>query len=123
RRGEIAVESSQSPRQIVDTVQRYIRENFAQSIDFSATAARYGFSGSYLARIFRDRIGVAPQRYLIDCRILAAKRLLADTELLIQEIGARVGYADPYHFCKVFKQNAGKSPSQYRKQHPPVNHK
>ncbi|MBN1777580.1 MAG: AraC family transcriptional regulator [Clostridiales bacterium] len=115
RRGEIVAESSQSPGQIVDAVQHYIRDNLAQPINFSATAARYGFSGSYLTRIFRNRVGISPHRFLTECRIFTAKQLLTDTELLIREVGARVGYTDSFHFCKIFKQNTGISPSQYRK--------
>ncbi len=115
-RSIISSEVSQSPEQIAETVLCYIREHYTGAVDFSKLAVKFGFSGSYLARIFRERTGMSPQRYLIDCRIVAAKRLLADTELLVHDVGTRVGYADPFHFCKVFKQNVGVSPSQYRKQ-------
>jgi two-component system, response regulator YesN len=119
-RNEIAAEISQSPGQIAETVRRHIQENFANAIDFAAIATRYGFSGSYLTRIFHLQVGVSPQRYLIDCRIQSARQLLADTELLVREVGVLVGYADPFHFCKVFKQKTGMSPSQYRKRYPLV---
>ena len=112
----ISAETSQSPRQIAETVQEYIRRNFADPLDFTEIAGRYGFSGSYLARIFHIQAGVSPRQYLIDCRIFAAKKLLADTELMVNEVGSRVGYADAYYFSKVFKQNTGMSPIQYRKQ-------
>jgi two-component system, response regulator YesN len=116
-RSVISAEASQSPGQIAEIVQEYIRRNYADPVDFSEIANRYGFSGSYLARIFHIRLGVSPQRYLIDYRILIAKQLLADTELLVREVGARVGYDDPFHFCKVFKQCAGMSPSEFRRKH------
>jgi len=121
-RNEISAEVSQSPGKIVEAVQRYIHENYANVIDCSGLAGEYGFSGSYLARIFRDRVGVSPQRYLIDCRIFAAKSLLADTELMVREVGVRAGYADAYYFSKIFRQNTGMSPMQYRKQHAIAEH-
>ena len=114
---ELSVELSRTPEQVVETLQRYIQENYAQSLDFSAIALRYGFSGSYLTRIFRSHTGTPPQQFLTNCRMVAAKQLLADTQLLVRDVGARVGYADPFHFCKVFKNRTGLSPLKYRKQH------
>jgi two-component system response regulator YesN len=115
-RGVLAAAAPKPPEKIVEMVQCYIRENYAHAIDFAALAGQYGFSGSYLTRIFHHGTGVTLQRYLIDYRVLCAKQLLTDTELSIQEIGARVGYPDPFHFSKVFKQNAGVNPTQYRGQ-------
>ena len=43
-----------------------------------------------------------------------AKKLLLDSQLSIKEIAARVGYPDPFHFSKSFKNAVGMSPAQYR---------
>jgi two-component system, response regulator YesN len=115
-RGALTAAAPSPPEKIVETVKCFIRENYTRMIDFASLAGQYGFSGSYLTRIFHHSTGVTLQRYLIDYRILCAKQLLTDTELSIQEIGARVGYPDPFHFSKVFKQNAGVNPTQYRSQ-------
>jgi two-component system, response regulator YesN len=116
-RGAVAVDVSRGRESIVETVECYIRENYAQAVDFSTLASRYGFSGSYLSRIFHSQRAISPQKYLIDYRIRCAKQLLADTRLTIQETGARVGYPDPFHFSKVFKQYTGMNPTQYRNLH------
>lgn len=108
-------EKQENAEKIVSTVQTYLKEHFAQAIDFSAIAGQYGFSGSYLTRIFHEKTGMTPQKYLIQYRIAYAKRLLADTKLSVQEVGTRVGYPDPFHFSKVFKQNVDVSPAQFRK--------
>ncbi len=113
-RGAVAADVPHRQEDIVETVECYLRENYAQAVDFSALASRYGFSGSYLSRIFRNQTGETPQKYLIDYRIRRAKQLLLDTKLTIQETGARVGYPDPFHFSKVFKQYTGVNPTQYR---------
>ena len=111
----LSPEKQENAEKIVSAVQAYLKEHFAQPIDLAAIANQYGFSSSYLARIFHEKTGVTPQKYLIQHRISAARRLLADTKLSVQEVGAHVGYPDPFHFSKVFKQNTNTSPAQFRK--------
>jgi two-component system, response regulator YesN len=114
-KGMLSPEKQESVEKIVSAVQTYLKDHYAQPIDFSAIACQYGFSGSYLSRIFHEKTGVTPQKFLIQHRIACAKRLLADTKLSVQEVGAHVGYPDPFHFSKVFKQNVCLSPAQFRK--------
>ena len=95
-------EKPEGADKIVSTIQAFIKDNYAQTIDFSSIANQYGFSGSYLTRIFHEKVGLTPQKFLIKYRISCAKRLLTDTRLSVQEVGARVGYPDPFHFSKVF---------------------
>ena len=44
-----------------------------------------------------------------------ARRLLAETDWRVNEIGARSGFADEKHFLKVFKAAAGVSPTEWRR--------
>jgi AraC-like DNA-binding protein len=41
--------------------------------------------------------------------------LLAQTDYSMKEIAERLGFSNQYYFSKVFKENNGVSPSQYRK--------
>lgn len=111
----LSSEKQDNAEKIVSAVQAYLKDHYAQPIDFATVSSQYGFSGSYLARIFHEKIGVTPQKYLIQYRINHARRLLTDTDLSVQEVGERVGYPDPFHFSKVFKQNMSVSPAQYRR--------
>ena len=43
-----------------------------------------------------------------------ARKLLRDSRLSVGEIAARVGYPDPFHFSKTFKNSEGVSPSRFR---------
>ncbi|BBF41333.1 two-component response regulator yesN [Lachnospiraceae bacterium KM106-2] len=53
--------------------------------------------------------------YLKDIRIEQAKRLLVDTDEKIISISHRVGYENEKHFMKIFRNECGISPSEYRK--------
>ena len=57
---------------------------------------------------FRDELGAA--------RVDAARRLLAETDLKIQEIARRVGYASHANLTSLFTRSTGQSPAAYREQ-------
>jgi transcriptional regulator GlxA family with amidase domain len=43
-----------------------------------------------------------------------ARRLLAETDLPISEVGARVGYENQSHFTKIFHEATGLTPRAFR---------
>lgn len=54
---------------------------------------------------------------LAECRMAAARRLLADARfdgLTVAEIGRRVGLLDPSHFVRVFRRGTGLTPGALR---------
>ena len=100
--------------QIVQNVMIYLRENYSRQIDFAAVAEAQAVSAPYLSRLFHEYAGVSPSRYLTGYRMEQAKELRRDSRLSIGEIAERVGYPDPFHFSKTFKNTVGVSPSQFR---------
>ena len=116
RKQQIAPRRQLTPLEIVDSVMIYLRENYDKQIDFAAIAESQAISAPYLSKLFHDHAGTSPSKYLIDFRIQQAKKLLVDSQLSIKEIAARVGYSDPFHFSKSFKNTVGVSPAQFREQ-------
>ena len=103
-----------SAEQIVQKVMIYLRENYSEQIDFASVAEAHAISAPYLSRLFHEYAGISPSQYLTGYRMEQAKKLLRDSRLTIGEIAARVGYPDPFHFSKVFKNKVGVCPSQFR---------
>ena len=60
--------------------------------------------------------GVTYAELVSRCRFREAQRLLTESEDAVQEIAARLGYADPSSFGRAFVRWAGTSPRQYRRQ-------
>jgi AraC-like DNA-binding protein len=52
--------------------------------------------------------------YLRGLRMDRAKRLLREEELTVAQVADAVGFSDPYHFSRVFRQHVGMPPSRYR---------
>jgi AraC family transcriptional regulator len=76
-------------------------------------AAAY-LSPFHFARLFKKLTGASPHAYLATLRVERAQRLLAETDLSIAEVSARVGYSSSSHFTKAFRQARGLTPTAFR---------
>lgn len=99
----------------VDYAANFIRANYA-TVKIADVAKYIGIHRSYLTGIFKKKMRVSPQEYLMLCRIKQACKLLEETNNPIQEISRKVGYDNPLTFSKTFKSYCGMSPRAYRQQ-------
>lgn len=85
-------------------------------IDVEALAMELCMSKSTLRRKLTDLTGDSPVNYITKIRIDYAKQLLkGNPDLTINEVGMRCGFSDQAYFSRLFKQQVGVSPLQYRK--------
>ena len=95
----------------------YMEQNFQNDISIEEIAAVCGINRSYLGKIFRNSIGRSPQEFLMNYRMVKATELLKLTSLSIADIGTAVGYGNPLHFSRAFKNIYGVSPREWRNEH------
>ncbi len=95
---------------------RYIEEHFAENISIEDLAMQVGLSRSYFSRMFKARMAVSPQDYLMNCRMRKAEELLLHSDDSVKEIAPQVGYKNPLNFSRAFKDYYGMSPTEWRKQ-------
>jgi AraC family transcriptional regulator len=86
-----------------------------QDLTLKALAAASYLSPFHFARLFKKLTGASPHNYLAGIRASRAQLLLADTDLSVTEIGARVGYLSGSHFTKAFRLATGTTPREFRK--------
>ena len=86
-----------------------------QDLTLRALAAASYLSPFHFARLFKKLTGATPHNYLANIRAARAQLLLAETELSVTEIGARVGYLSASHFTKAFRLATGTTPREFRK--------
>lgn len=60
----------------------------------------------------RRVLGATPQQAFLAVRLERARALLTGTTLSVKEVAATCGFADQFHFSRVFKKRYGTSPSQ-----------
>jgi len=86
-----------------------------QDLSLKALAAASYLSPFHFARLFKKLTGLSPHNYLASIRATRAQLLLAETDLSVSEIGARVGYLSGSHFTKAFRLATGATPREFRK--------
>jgi AraC-like DNA-binding protein len=105
--------SSLSPR--VTEALRVFREDPASVHSIDAFASRLGASRSHFDREFTNQVGQPPRQFLINCKMIEARRYLESSHLRVGEIAEALGYKDIYFFSRQFKQLVGVSARDYRK--------
>jgi AraC family transcriptional regulator len=86
-----------------------------QDLTLKALAAASYLSPFHFARLFKKLTGTSPHNYLAGIRATRAQLLLAETDLPVTQIGARVGYLSGSHFTKAFRIATGATPREFRK--------
>lgn len=112
--GTSAVPESAYPEAVRNAI-IFLRENYAVPFDAAQTAAAVGLSQSHLRALFDKWLGESPKQFHTRCRIEQARRLLNEQRLPVVEVAFHVGFTDPHHFSRVFKQVMGVAPSHYTK--------
>lgn len=92
----------------------FIREHYRENISLEMLADYLEITPEYLSTLFNKEVGINFSTFLKRFRISQAKRLLKGTDKKIYAISAEVGYHDPKYFNRVFKEEIGLSPGDYR---------
>ena len=67
------------------------------------------------ARRFTATTGTTPLRWLLDQRILTVQRLLEETDLPVDTVATRCGFASAVSLRPVFVKRVGVAPREYRR--------
>lgn len=100
---------------MVTEVKKYIEEHLTEHISRTQVAEHVALNENYLSRLFHQEIGMSISDYILQKRIVLAKRLLVQTDRSVSEIGNEVGYDATAYFIRLFKREVGKTPKEYRK--------
>jgi AraC-like DNA-binding protein len=92
----------------------WMREHIEQKPKLRELARHAGASVSHLTTLFRLKMGYPPMDYFNRLKIQRACFLLDETTIHVKEIGASLGFGDPYYFSRIFRQIMGVSPRGYR---------
>lgn len=99
----------------IERILLYINSNYHEKISIDDITRRFDTNRTTLSKKFLNVTGNSVISYLNKHRISIASMLLRDTTLPVNDIMYRVGFNDPTHFNKTFRQLCGMSPSNYRK--------
>jgi len=91
----------------------HIAANLVESLPLDELAAITGLSVWRFATVFRERIGMAPHRYVSLQRVQHAQALLRQGATLASA-ASESGFCDQSHLSRRFKRLCGMTPGQYQ---------
>ena len=112
--GRDAVVTSVGDERFSDLL-RYINENKTRSFTNAELAALLYIHPNHLIRLFKEKTGKTPSRYIAERKMEYARRLIETTGLSVSEISETVGISDSAYFSRLFKSCYGMSPTYCRK--------
>lgn len=93
---------------------RHLEENFLRLRTLEQVAFECHTSVTYLCRLFRRYDDQSPYQYLLKLKMRHAAELLQRSDVLIKKVADETGFADPFHFSRVFRSVLGLSPAQFK---------
>lgn len=100
---------------LIQKALEYIREYYDQGITLEEIAERLHVTEEYLSGQFRKETGRTFTETIRKYRIENVKKLLTTTTYKLNQIAEMVGYSDPKYMSRVFKEETGILPLEYRK--------
>lgn len=91
-----------------------LRTDVARPWTLPELAGELRIDPSYLVRLFRRATGAPPMKFLSQERAHKAAQLLLASDLNIGDIGAAVGWPEPKHFARSFRQHMGECATAFR---------
>jgi AraC-like DNA-binding protein len=93
--------------------QEVLHANLYRDINLQEVADTLGSDRFRLSRIFKSTFGLAPHAYLIQLRLVEARRLLK-RDIPPVQVASDLCFSDQSHFGRWFKRSYQMTPSQYR---------
>lgn len=110
---ELTVKESSS---IIAPAIAYIHENYSKKeLSNKLLSDMCNISEVYFRKLFREQKGMGAKKYIISLRLKMAKQLLAEGKNTVASIAADCGFDSSEHFSRVFKDQIGFPPGEYRK--------
>ncbi len=81
--------------------------------DLASVARVFGISARTLHRRMSDR-GWGFRELLAESRLALARQRLGDPSARVVDVAFEVGYSDPSHFTRAFRNWTGQTPAKYR---------
>jgi len=100
---------------IVVDIKEYIDSKVENNIRVSDICREFGYSKSYISKIFREQTGETLSSYAIKKRVECARMLIREGNLNFAQISAKLNFDNPQYFSRVFKRVTEMTPSEFKR--------
>ncbi|MBX3111582.1 MAG: helix-turn-helix transcriptional regulator [Fimbriimonadaceae bacterium] len=95
-------------------VRDFLAENYRRPVELRQLRDEWHYSETAILRQFRLAWGLTPREFVEAMRLNEARRLLAHTEMSVQDVCLSVGYGSVPSFTRLFRSRYGSTPLAYR---------
>lgn len=104
-------------REYMTAALAYMEEHLQEEdLSIVSVATHIYLNPVYFGRVFKENMHMSFKKYLLQCRMEKAKKLLQNGTDSIGSICEQTGIGNPSYFSHLFKEYTGKLPSEYKKE-------
>jgi AraC-like DNA-binding protein len=111
------IQTASRSQALFEAIRIYIDEHYAAPLTRESVAQAFYISPNYLSHLFQKTGAVGFNEYLTHTRLEHARQLLKGYDLKVKEVAHACGFVDSNYFCRLFRKNTERSPSEYRRQY------
>lgn len=97
----------------ISSLLNIIERDFAKGPSLQDLSHDIHLSPSRLCHMFKDLCGLTYSHYLLCRKLEESERLLVDSESSVTTISYQMGFSNPSHFCRSFKEHFNITPNSY----------
>jgi len=95
-------------------VLEYIESNLSCELTLKKLSEIADLSVFHFARMFKQTVGIAPYRYVLERRVEAAKIMLRTAKTSLADISLSAGFDSQSHFSSTFRRLVGATPTEFQ---------
>ena len=100
---------------LVIQARQMLEEFYSSGITLEEVAARLHVTTEYMSSLYKKETGITFSETIRKYRVEKIKEYLSESTYSITKIAEKTGYSDPKYMSKVFKEEVGVRPTDYRK--------
>lgn len=116
---QLTMEKSTGPVEtdLIYRIVHYLSLHFMEAVTLDSLAKELSVNRYYLSHTFSEKLGISFTAYLNKLRVEHARNMLHSTSDSIQTIAEKAGFETLRTFHRVFREQTGMTPTQYRQHH------
>ena len=109
--GTVALDKNENAqKQYLQKCYNYMEKTYSDQLTVESMAEHLQISRSYLYRLFKQNLGISPQRAILNFRLDKAAALIKRGGIPLTDIALSCGFYDLSHFSRAYKERFQKQP-------------
>ncbi|MFD0716540.1 response regulator [Paenibacillus sp. GCM10027626] len=100
--------------ELIEKVHQFIDAHLSEDLSLIKIADVVYMNPSYFSRFYKQQTGRNVSGYIHDSKLKAARTMLGNARMKIQDIASALGFTSPSYFTIFFKKMTGMTPQEFR---------